>query len=145
MSNWQFDTDEVLSDSDGRWWHVVHRWRCADCGDRRYELADATHSEYQELHADDVEGAVTDALFESEGWETTTKPASVNGYRVNGVLCGPSQMENRRGLSCIHEYDCPDYGADGYCAIHVVRDYEDGTLRTTQLACRECGHEWSDE
>jgi len=143
MSNWQFDTNEVLVDDDGGWWHVLHRWQCVDCADRRYELADATHTAYEEFHADDVEGwDGYEGLYTSAGWETSHKPASINGFRVNGVLCGPIHVDHYRGTECKHDRECPNCGADGYGEIDIIVDYEAAEVACVHLSCLECGHDW---
>jgi len=142
MTNWKFGKNEVLV-RDNEWWHVRHRRQCVDCEDREYVLADATHTDYKTLHADDVEGwDGYEGLFESDGWETTHKPASVNGYRVNGVLCGPEGLNHRQGQECVHERECPNCGADGMGEIDIIHAIEDKEVVDTQCECRECETVW---
>jgi len=144
--SWKFGNNEVLRNQDNEWWHVIHRRQCVDCDDREYVLADATHTDYKTLHADDVEGWDSyDGLFESDGWETTFKPASVNGYRVNGVLCGPKHIAHYRGNECHHDRKCPECGADGMGEIDVIVDYEDAEVLQVNLYCRLCDQQWSED
>jgi hypothetical protein len=140
MTEWLFDYNEVLEDSDGYWWHVVDRLESIDGNKKQYELADATHTEYKTLHKDDVEGEL--GMFESCEWHTRTKPATENGFRVNGILCGPKQIDFWKDGDCIHEYECPDCGADGKREIDVIHSFNNQELEKTQLECRTCGYCW---
>ena len=143
MSDWQFNNGEVLTDTDGHWWHVLHRRQCVDCEERRYELADATHTEYKELHADDVEGAIGVQLFESDGWTADMKPASVHGFRVNGTLCGPQETDRYKGKACLHDRECPECGCDGRDEIDVIHSIESKQVTVTTCECRVCKHSWT--
>ena len=139
-SDWKFDHNEVLLDEEGYMWHVMHRRECIDCdNDRRYELADATHTQYKTVHADDAEGwkGIT-AKYESAGWECVGKPAVKRGVRINGALADPQSIPFWRGNSCQHEYPCPECGAD--C------ESVDILMTKTHLLteCREC-HHWQTE
>jgi hypothetical protein len=140
-SGWQFDAGEVLLAKDsGRWWHVSHRWQDVDNDQRQYELADATHTEYKILIADDVEGfGSIEGMFESAGWTTNTKPAAERGYRVNGVLCGPRKIQKWKGQECVHEYQCPTCGADGYGELDVIHDHAEDRVC---CECRMCNEMW---
>jgi hypothetical protein len=145
MTEWKFDQHEVLEDNEGRWWHIVDRWVNVDGNKRKYELADATHTEYKTLHAGDVEGFPSEApMFDTTGWETTTKPAAENGFRVNGVLCGPQAIEFWRDNDCIHEETCSDCGADGKGEIDIIHDIENQEVQSSHYLCRECGNQWVD-
>lgn len=142
MTDWKFRKNEVLKHTEtGDWWHVLGRYEEIDSGERRYRLADATHTEYQEaMHAEDVED-----IFETAGWTTATKPAAANGYRVNGVLTEPSSVDLWRGTKCVHEYTCPECGEDGYAEIDVIHKIRSGGVQETTLKCRSCNHEWVDD
>jgi len=142
---WQFDHHEVLEDPDGYWWHVVDRLESIDASKKQYELADATHTEYKTLHKLDVEGLESEApMFDSLGWGTDTKPAAENGYRVNGVLCGPGAYEYWLGNECLHEIECDVCGADGKGEIDIIHDIEGQEVRRSQYNCRECGSKWGE-
>jgi hypothetical protein len=138
-TEWQFDDGEVLRAKDsGRWWHVIHRWQDIDSDHRQYELADATHTEYKTLLADDVEGiGLIEGLFESAGWGTNTKPAAERGYRVNGRLVGPKAIHRARGNACIHNQRCPNCGADGNAEIDVIVDHAEDRVYCECLRCNE--------
>lgn len=138
MTDWLFDVDAVITETDSeRWWHVLNRFKDVDQGERYYRLADATHTEYKEkMYADRVESE-----FESAGWKTSTKPAAERGFRVNGVLCGPSDVDHWKGNDCLHERSCPDCGADGMGEIDIIQDHAEERL---YCECRECGEEWDD-
>lgn len=140
MSDWQFNKNEVLLNEDEDWWHVVDRLESVDGPSRYYVLEDATHTERQQLHKDDVEGDL--GMFESAGWDTNTKPASEHGFRVNGVLCGPSNVEFWKGNECVHEEECLSCGAAGYGEIDVIHDIENQEVVKTRYECRECDAEW---
>ena len=143
MSNpdWFYDTGAVVEHPEtGAWWHIIGRLRDVDTGSRFYRLADATHTEYMErTHADYVEGE-----FESLGWSTDTKPAAENGFRVNGVLCGPQDIDHYKGKKCVHERQCSECGMarEGY--IDIIHSFEDGELHKTMLECRSCGNCWEE-
>jgi len=145
MTEWLFDYNEVLEDSDGYWWHVVDRLESIDGTKKQYELADATHTEYKTLHKLDVEGLESeDPMFESCGWSTDTKPAAENGFRVNGVLCGPGSIDYWRDGKCVHSAACPECSADGKAEIDIIHDIENREVQATQYICRECGEQWSE-
>ena len=132
MNDWTFDKHEVVTDRDGQWWHILQRFVDVDTEDKRYRLADATHTEYQSLPADDVEH-----IYESAGWSTTTKPAAERGYRVNGILCGPSGVDYFCGpdRAIRDTYDCPECGST---KVNVIIDYETEEKR---CRCEYCKHE----
>jgi len=141
MTDWLFDYNEVLEDDDGYWWHVVDRLKSIDGNKKQYELADATHTEYKTLHKDDVEGEL--GMFDSLGWSVVGKPAAENGFRVNGVLCGPGSIEYWRDRDCLHEAECEQCGANGKAEIDIIHDIECRELQSSQYICRECGEQWS--
>ena len=143
MTEWKFDHHEVLVDTDELWWHVVDRLESVDGNKQQYELADATHTEYKTLSAEFVEGNDhSEPFYESLGWTTTTKPAAENGYRVNGVLCGPRKVERWLGSECLHETSCPACDADGKGDIDVIHDIEAGEVRQTEYICLVCSENW---
>jgi len=143
-TGWHFQQNEVLEDKNGQWWHIIHRRKCVDCGQRKYELADASHTEYTTLHAGDLEGLESeDPLMESLGWTTKTKPAAEAGFRVNGVLCGPSEVEHYKDNQCFHEHTCPECDEDSKDGIDIIHSHENGEVQATTLECRTCGHTWS--
>lgn len=145
MTDWTFAVDEVLEDRDGKWWHVLTQWEEVNGDGRKYELADATHTEYKTLHAGDVEGLPSEEpLFTSAGWSSYTKPASVEGYRVNGVLCGPSNIDHWRSVECAHDYECPECGREGAAEIDIIHSHENGEVVETRCECRICNHTWVD-
>lgn len=146
MTNWKFDYNEVLLDDENRWWHVLERFESVDSDERRYRLADATHTEYKMLSADDVEGwEGYDGMFESAGWSTDTKPAAANGFRVNGTLCGPAEIQFWKDGRCIHEHTCPHCGEESKRGIDIIHSFEDCELNKTMLECRECGACWEED
>jgi len=146
MTDWKFNHNEVLLDDEGHWWHVLDRFQSVDSDKRRYELADATHTEYKMFNAADVEGWDDhDGTFESAGWETNSKPAAINGFRVNGTLCGPQTIDYWRGHKCLHEYECPECGTMREGSIDIIHSFEDAELNKTMLECRECGFSWEEQ
>lgn len=145
MTNWKFDHNEVLLDDENRWWHVLERFESVDSDTRRYSLADATHTEYKILIADDVEGwEGYDGMFESAGWTTDTKPAAVNGFRVNGALCGPESIDFWKDNECVHDRICVHCGEESKRGIDIIHSFEDGELHNTMLECRSCGNCWEE-
>ena len=144
--NWLFDCHEVVENAAGEWWHIIARWQSVDCDNRKYELADATHTEYKTLHAGDVEGLPSeDPMFESCGWDTNTKPAAERGFRVNGVLCGPSKIDYWRGNACSHDATCPHCESDGREDIDIIHDIKSREVQSSHYICRECGEQWSED
>jgi hypothetical protein len=134
-ANWPYECGEVLRDDDDRWWHVLSRYRDVDTGKRFYRLADATHTEYKDrAHADWIEGD-----FESDEWNTNTKPAAERGYRVNGRLVGPSQIQHAKGNECLHEQQCPNCGSDGKGEIDIINDHAE---ERAYGECRVCNEMW---
>ncbi|MFB1066457.1 hypothetical protein [Natrinema sp. H-ect4] len=78
---------ELVQDkTTGEYWHVVGRFIDADLGERSYRLADATHTNYLQCVEDDIK-----ADFDPVRVRIATKPASVFGDRVDGVLRGPNE------------------------------------------------------
>jgi hypothetical protein len=143
MSDWRFDHQEVLADREGYWWHVVDRWESLDKNQQKYELADATHTEYKTLHKLDVEGMSSEeSSFTSLGWTTPTKPATERGYRVNGVLAGRNQIDYWRGTKCNHEYECPECGENGLETIDIIHSIRNRDIVWTVCECRICDHVW---
>jgi len=142
-SDWQFNKNEVLENDNGDWWHVVNRLESVDGPSRYYVLEDATHTERQQLHKDDVEGEL--GMFESCGWDTNTKPATENGFRVNGVLCGPNSIDYWRGNACTHDAACQHCGSDGRDEIDIIHDIKNREVQSSHYICRECGEQWSEE
>jgi len=135
MSDWFYNTGAVLIHPEtGAWWHVLNRHRDVDNNQRYYRLADATHTEYMDrVHADWVEE------WDSAGWKTNTKPAAERGFRVNSVLCGPTQIDHWKGQDCLHEYQCPECESDGRGEIDIIHEQERNRVR---CECRVCKHEW---
>ena len=133
MSEWKFDANEVLRDSDGYLWHVMKRYEDIDGKSRLYELADATHTEYRNVNAEDVEEwEHHQGKYESDGWSCKTKPAVKRGIRMNGVLADPQSVEYWRGSGCIHSYPCSSCEAEN-------EDVDVCTTRNYVLTdCREC-------
>jgi len=140
LTEWQFSENEVLENEAGEWWHVIYRLESVDGPASFYVLEDATHTERKQLHREDVEGEL--GMFESCGWETNGKPASKHGFRVNGVLCGPSQVQHYKGTECLHEYECPSCGEDGKGEIDIIHDIEDREIAKTTLICEACNTHW---
>lgn len=133
MSDWQFEDGEVLADKDGIWWHVTERLVDVDSDkwNRYYTLQDATHTEIKRaFNAEDVED-----LYERTSIVCSGKPAAKHGYTVNGVLCGPSEVDHYRGNKCLHDHECPDCDASAPWNIDVIVDHSESI---TRYICRVC-------
>lgn len=136
MSEWEFEEGEVLEDADARWWHVTKRLVDVDSDkwNRYYTLQDATHTTVTEcMDAQDVAD-----LHERTGIVCSGKPAATHGYRVNGVLCGPSDVDHYKGTKCLHNHECPTCGADGLNDVDVIVDHAEDV---TRYVCRQCDRE----
>jgi len=132
MSDWKFAKDEVVSDRDGQWWHIMDRYESIDSDRRKYHIADATHTEYKDVVAEDMEDF---GDWSSEGWSCICKPAAKRGVRINGVLAEPSSIPYWRGNECKHDYPC------GSCGAPCERVDILMTRTHVLTECRECG-EW---
>jgi len=136
MSDWEFEENEVVEDSDGRWWHITQRLVDVDSDkwNRYYSLWDATHTEQNRaMNAEDV-----GSMYDRTGIVCKGKPAAKHGYRVNGVLCGPSDVDHWLGKECLHDHECPSCESDGMRDIDVIVDHAESV---TRYLCRECEHE----
>ena len=135
--DWAFEVGDVIVRDENEWWHVTKRLRDEESQERMYKLWDATHTKQEYYYAEEAEH-----VFESAGWSLPigTKPASERGYRVNGFLCGPSDVEKR--CSWPHgrrnRYRCPECG--NASSVNVIQVLETGE---TQCSCNErgCGFE----
>jgi hypothetical protein len=134
MSDWPFGYHEVLQDPDGYWWHVVERYKCIDTGRQMYRLYDGTHTGDRYESAESVK-----RNYESLGWETDTKPAHEHGYRVNGVLCEPMDVERWLGNSCVSDHDCPACGESTEQAADIVVSHQHREVAKAEIRCGACG------
>lgn len=133
MNDWQFEDGEVVEASEGKWWHVTQRLVDVDSDtyNRFYTLWDATHTEKEAcLPAEEVE-----QLYDRTGIVCSGKPAAKHGYRVNGTLCGPSEVEKYRGKECLHDHECPDCTSSEPWNIDVIVDHSESI---TRYICRVC-------
>jgi len=138
---WRFEKGDILRDENGQLWHVTNRWQDIDTGRRKYHIEDMTHTAGEDRDADWFESHA-----EPTGENITgSKPATVFGYRVNGLLVGPEyapeklQRDRERGRGCLHEETpCPHCGTADSQAIDIIQSYSDDEASVT--VCRVCGH-----
>lgn len=134
MTDWKFDYHDVLIGPEGYWWHVAERYESRDTGDRLYYLWDGTHTADDYARADYVESEYSYA-----GWSTDTKPAFEYGFRVNGILTEPANVDRWRGQECQSEYGCGDCGEDTMGDADIITNYANQEVLGAWIDCQACG------
>lgn len=86
----------IQSKRDGRYYHIVNRYRDLDTGRIKYRYWDPTHTRDYHCVAEDLH-----ADFRPAGISLSpgVKPAAVFGGRIGGILVGRREMWGKEGGS----------------------------------------------
>jgi len=136
MTEWKYDNGDVLIDENGYWWHVQERYKCVDTGRRMYHLWDGTHTADDMLAAEWLERK-KDTTF--AGWNTDTKPAYENGFRVNGILSEPANVDRWKGNECVSDFDCENCGETTRGNADHIVNHAKKEVAGAWIECNECG------